>query len=357
MSRGKGITKTQFQAETFNPLLMWRGCNEIPHERIKQGRSNADFVSKHYTEFLSLYNDAIKQSPSKHVCFGLEVDYSDTDEGFGGFYDAGFVPVGLFDLPADVEKYMHYAWPRDPFSHEGKFMRYLGSVNLGVWPKVMHDMTCTPREYTKYGQSFALGVRDANSGMGNIFESNYWLHLFSSYQAEFDSPIPDCNVQLTSEHDFSRMDENVARIVRDVYTNKNWTHEQLREHIVKWQTEKTEVSELVRTPKKFFKNIRPRFYYDGPTPYSDRISDLMDDETGIFAYGKGDCNVYGKPNSQQERRRYISPDSYNGIRACTPMFCFNDAEHDMTHQFYADVMMMDNFNHKSAYCKLDSSCT
>lgn len=354
--RNKKVTQAQFQAETYNPLLMWRGCNGIPAERLDRHTEDVSFALKFYEEFVTLYNKAIKQAPSKHICFGLEVDYADTDEGLGGFYDAGFVPVGLFDnIDGNVEKYMNYAWPRDPFSADGKFMRYLGGINLGIWPKVFHDMTASWGEHLRNGKSFAMGVRDSNSDLGSIRSKNTWLHLFSSRQAEFDSPTPDCNVQMSHEHDFSRMDENTAKIVRDVYKNKHWTPEQIREHIINWQTKHTEEAEFIKGHKKYFKNIRPRFYYDGP--YSDKIYKLMDNEKGIFAHGKGDCNVYGKPNSQQEPQRYISPNSYNGIRALTPTFCFNDADHDMTHQFYCDTLMLDEFNHKQAYCKLDSSCT
>lgn len=359
--RKRKVTQTQFQAQTWNPLLMWNGINPIPTDEMAKYRDNdrENPFLKYYNEFVSLYAEAVKQAPSKHICFGLEADFSDTDEGIGGFYDGGFVPVELFDLPADVERYMRYAWPRDPFSESGKYMRYLGSINLGVWPQVLHDMSyvTTTNGYDNYNQSFAFGYRSHTNGIRSFFDKSLWMHLFTSRQAEFDSPTPDCNVQISSEHDFTRMSEEVQKIVRSVYTNKNWTKEQIREHIVKWQNEHTEEAEYIKGHKKYFKNLRPRFYYDGPYPYPDRIANLMEKEDGIFSWKGGDVQVYGLPRSQQEARRYISPNSYNGIRACTPMFSFNDGEHDMTHQFYADAFMLDEYNHKQAYCKLDSSCT
>ena len=89
----------------------------------------------------------------------------------------------------------------------------------------------------------------------------------------------------------------------------------------------------------------------------DKAEDDKSPEPNIFRYSEADCHVYGPPHSQQEAKRYISPNSYNGIRALTPMFAYNDSEHDMTHQYYADALLMDEYQGTRAYCKLDSSCT
>jgi hypothetical protein len=343
---------------------MWRGCNPIPEEIKADRHGRENHLLPLYQKFQSLYAEAITQTPSKNVVFGLEIDYSDTDQGLGGFYDAGYVPVDLFYRldEKDWEKDFRFYWPRDPFSPDGKYMRYLGSVNLGVWPRVLHDMTSTYEKYWENGKSFACGTDVSRDSFRNLFEQEIWLHLFSSVQNEFDSAIPDCHVRMTTEFNFSKMDETSRKIVNDVYGNKHWTPEQIKEKIIAWQNEHTEKSEMIVTPKKFFANIRPRFYYDGPYPYSKKLQKLHEGGKnglgeGLMTWHEGDCHVYGPPSSQQEARRYISPDSFNGVRACVPIFCFNDDDHDMTHQFYVDAIMMDAISHKRAYCKLDSSCT
>lgn len=185
------------------------------------------------------------------------------------------------------------------------------------------------------------------------------MHLFTSYQNEFESLIPDCHVRFTSEFDFKYIDETHKKIIDDIYGNKIWTSEQIKEKIINFQENNTEKSEMIVAPEKFFTNIRPRFYFDGIklTSKLEKLSQSGNYGKGIMAYHEGNCHVFGTPRSQQEQRRYISPDSYNGIRALTPMFCFNDSDHDMTHQFYADALMMDDISHTKAYCKLDSSCT
>jgi len=342
---------------------MVRGCNPIPEEAKtgKYGRGESSILPA-YQQFHSLYQAALKQTATKNLAFGLEVDYSETDEGFGGFYNGGFVPVNMFSqLQADTDKDFRFHWPRDPFSPDGKYMRYQGSINLGVWPRVLHDAMATSEQYWQHGKSYACSIDISKMRLDEFLEANIWMHLFASFQAEWDNPTPDCSVRFTSEFDFARMDEGHKKIVDEIYGNKHWTTEQIREKIVQWQEANTVKSDMIVSPSKFFTNIRPRFHYDGPRN-SARLDDLFDkaeDDKGvnIFKYHEGDCHVYGSPRSQQEAKRYISPDSYNGIRACAPMFAFNDDEHDMTHQYYADALMMDEYSGRRAYCKLDSSCT
>jgi hypothetical protein len=358
------VTLTQLQCQIHNPLLMVRGCNPIPEE-AKKGRYGGEGESNilwAYTKFQELYQEALKQAASKNLVFGLEVDYADTNQGLGGFFNAGYLPENLFSqIGADWEKDFRFHWPRDPHSREGKHMRYQGSINLGVWPRVVHDAMAVPQQYWKNGKSFVCSIDISKLNTYEFLEANVWMHLFTSLQNEYDNATPDCSVRFTLEFDFTRIDEGHKKIIDDIYGNKHWTPEQIREKIVQWQEANTVKSDMIVAPNKFFANIRPRFYYDGPRN-SARLDDLYEkaeDDKGanIFKYGEGDCHVYGPPHSQQSPKRYISPDSYNGIRALAPMFAFNDDEHDMTHQFYADALMMDEFSGVRAYCKLDSSCT
>jgi len=356
---------TQLLCQTHNPLLMFRGCNPIPEDakRGKYGQGEST-VLPFYQQFQDLYAKAVKQTATKNLVFGLEVDYADTDQGLGGFFNGGYVPVNLFSgIGADWEKDFRFHWPRDPFSAEGKYMRYQGSINLGPWPRVLHDAMSVAEQYWQGGKSFVCSIDISKLRSEELLTANIWMHLFTSFQAEYDNPTPDCSVRFTQEFDFSRMDEGYTKIVNDIYGNKFWTPEQIREKILQWQEAKTEKSDMIVSPDKFFANIRPRFHYDGPRN-SARLDDLYDEaeddkspEPNIFRYGEGDCHVYGPPRSQQEAKRYISPNSYNGIRALTPMFAYNDGEHDMTHQYYADALLMDEYQGTRAYCKLDSSCT
>ena len=337
---------------------MVNGCNPIPlgGKVYKYGRGELQRhdIIPFYEQFQTLYKESTKQTAPQNLVFGLEVDYSSTDVGLGGFYNAGYVPVNLFsDLKGDYQKDFEFYWPREA---NGKFMRYQGSINLGCWPRVLHDALSIPRQWWENGMSYVCGTDISKVDASEFIENDIWMHLFATSSGDFETFSPDCHVRFTSEFNFNHIDERHKRIVDDVYGNKHFTNEQIKELIVKFQEENTKKCETFTSPSEFFTNIRPRFYWDGLLT-TDKINDLYDDEKGIFTYGEGDCHVFGKPRSQQEERRYISPDQYNGLRALTPMFCFSDSEADMTHQFYADGVMMDSISHKRTYCKLDSSCT
>lgn len=352
---------TQLLAQTRNPLLMVRGCNPIPEDakRGKYGRGESRNLP-FYEQFQALYKEAITFTGSKNIVFGLEVDYSDTDQGLGGFYNAGYVPLNLFSqLREDHEKDLRFYWPHDPHSPEGKRMRYQGSINLGVWPRVLHDAMATAEQYWENGKSFVCGTNISRPDAYEYLECDIWMHLFSSMQADFETPIPDCQVRFTSEFNFANIDETHTKIIEDIYGNKHFTPEQIKELVVKFQEEQAVKDDGVKPPKSFFCNIRPRFYFDGlkRTAKLEALAERGNWGEGLMESHRGDCQIYGRPRSQQEAKRFISPDSYNGIRALTPMFAFDDVDADMTHQFYADALMMDDISHKRAYCKLDSSCT
>lgn len=165
------------------------------------------------------------------------------------------------------------------------------------------------------------------------------MHLFVSEQNDFETSIPDCHVKMNNyglKHYYRGIDENECTLEEERALIKEWQET---------QTCKTEIC----GPNKYFANIRPRFYWDGGGYRPDK-------EEGVFSWHEGDCQVYGVPRSQQEPKRYLSPENYFS-RGLTPMFAFNDDLHDITHQFYADASIMDSINHKRVYSKLDSSCT
>lgn len=89
-----------------------------------------------------------------------EVDYSDKDEGLGGFYNAGQLPPFFSDLAADFEKDFKFYWPKDP--HSNKYMRFMGSINLGVWPRVIHDaLADNGVQWWANGRSYACDHRNS----------------------------------------------------------------------------------------------------------------------------------------------------------------------------------------------------
>jgi hypothetical protein len=321
--------------EAHNPLLLWNGVNTI----FKQDLNGIP----EFSEFLTKFEAAKKQAKQEDICYGLTTTFSDENKGFGGFYSAGFIPdISIFggDCKEDFNKKFKYYWPKDPFS--GKYMQYLGSICLNLWPYILDALTS--RKVDDYWiRSFACGVNDVR-----WFDKNnkYWLHFWASEQNEFDSPIPDCHVRMTVKN-YSEFHLKFD-LERRVHSDEEWNN-----FFKEWQETQC-VKSSVKGENSFFNELNLRFYWDGLGKLSDRKAES---ENGIFNWDRGDIKVYGNPASQQEPRRYISPNGYCGVRGCVPILSFNDGEADMTHQFYCDVPLMDNISHTRAYCKLDSSCT
>lgn len=96
--QSKASQLSEILHRTRNPLLMINGCNPIPEEAKtgKYGRGESPILPA-YQKFQELFAEANKVTPANNLVFGLDGKYSDTDKGFGGFYDAGFVPVNLFE--------------------------------------------------------------------------------------------------------------------------------------------------------------------------------------------------------------------------------------------------------------------
>ena len=357
---------TQILCDTHNPLLMYRGCNPIPDKvkRTSGGRENPNL--HFYKEFHRLYQEALKFTPSKNLVFSLEADFSDTNQGLGGFAEAGYVPTELFrdvirknDSAEEIQKDLRYYWPR---CHQtGKYMKFLASINLNIWPKVLHDALCIKgNSQWSPPSSRAIGYDLAREDGRNIYESDIWMHLFVSEQSDFETFVPDCHVRLTTTHNYDKVDPSMAEWSRNYDAERELPKETLIPIIEAFQKENCVESPHICGPKQFFTNIRPRFNFDGLGKISDKLEELSDsDNPNDFGSwkGSGDCTIYGRPRSQQTEKRFISPDSYNGLRALTPMFSFSDAQNDITHQFYADAVCFDAIRHKYSYCKLDSSNT
>jgi len=310
---------TDLARTLFNPLLCSRGLNYLSEEEETE-------QTKHIRE---LYAAGIKQTSKNNLVWGLEVDYSDVDCGNGGFLSAGYMPPFFGNLykDSDMQKELSFYWPKDHKS--GKYMSLVGAINLGSWPKAFHDLTAY--NVDQWNRLSFAGGRELDNSWYEPRDT--WMYFFVSHRNDFETSIPDCHVRQVH---FSKSERH-NRCFSETVLSKMWD----------WQKNQTVMTSVV-APPKYFTNIRPRFYYDG-TGYPDK-------EKGIFAYGEGDCSVYGPPNSQQEPKRYISPESYF-LRALTPIFSFSDDGTDMTHQFYADTSIFDSIYHTRPYCKLDSSCT
>lgn len=362
---------TQLLCDTHNPLLMYRGCNPIPHNLTERRHGQDENPNlKFYNEFHRLYQEALKITASKNLVFSLEADFSDTNEGLGGFTEAGYVPIDLFrdilskndlETTGAIQKDLEFYWPR---CHQtGKFMKFLASINLGIWPKVLHDALCVKSADRNWSPpaSRAIGYDLARTDGGrDVSESDIWMHLFVSEQADFETFVPDCHVRLTTAPNYNKMDVHMAEITRRIHGERQLSDGTLLQLITDFQKANCVKSPYICGPKKFFTNIRPRFNFDGLGPKPQKLEDLHDsDNPNDFGSWRasGDVTIYGRPRSQQTEKRFIAPDRYNGLRALTPVFCFSDSENDITHQFYADMIMGDAISHKMIYCKLDSSCT
>ena len=315
------ISNTKLRSLLHNPLLLIDGIH------------SPNLVTPEHKEFKEKYESALIQASSKDFCPGFKFSHSPKDLGFGGMGNMNipfFSPLNIKDIKRDFS----YYWPRD--YHSDKYMKFIGAVNLGIWPIVLSEFT----KFDKYVCPY-VGCREAGRSRINLkVITNYWLYLFVSHGKYEESYAPNCHVRLV-DHTISphyQEEEYISR--KEIY-----------EAMVEWNEDKTIKTEI-GYEKGFFTEPKLRFYYDGIT-----VNDDDDDsEKGIFKYD-GDYKVFGRFSSQQEPKRELSPNSCLFPHALTPIFSFTDQSHDVTHQFTADSFLFDNISHSRYYCRLDSSCT
>jgi len=333
------IVNSDLTRRLYNPHLLVNGINSISDDHYLS-------KSKEYDELKRLYSSAIEETSNKNLVYSLNVDYSNTDKGLGGFFDAGF--VGYFMSKYDgqdtkrIEKDLNFYWPKVPNSD--KFMSYLGSINLGVWPMLFRLMTRKKYEKESYSSFWDFtGLGRDDSFLSFRDDTDFWMHLFVGEQNDFETTVPDCHVRITQQFK-STIDDK-----KDYEIHPDWIS------AIKEFQELRTVKTSIKAPKKYFGSITPEFKFDGlKVPKQYEYKDAP--KNSVFGYSKGDCQVYGAPWSQQIPKRYVSPESYFW-RGCAPMFAFYDDDSDTTHQFYADSLVMDSIYHTRYYCKLDSSCT
>lgn len=308
-----------------NPLLMVGGITDFKSE---------DEESK---IFIEEYNKAILQAKPECICPGLTFDHSAEDLGYGGLTNNIKAPFFSPLNVRSIKKDFGYYWPKDYRSD--KYMKYIGAVNLKVWPIFLKLFTDFKEPLSPY-----IGYRDLrkSSYSKSVLENtNYWLYLFVSNGKYEESYVPNCHVRLVEHY-------NGPHYVED----KPISDEEVQAAMLSWNEEMTVKTEIEYN-KGYFTEPKLRFYYDGLTNASDRD---YDGEKGIFS-NDGDYKVFGKFSSQQEPKRELSPNRYLFPRALTPIFSYTDCVHDVTHQFTADSFLFDDIKHQGYYCRLDSSCT
>lgn len=150
-------------ARLHNPLLLWNGLNAPPQESK---------IDPKYAQIQSLYEEALKQTSTRNLTMGLEVDYSDTDQGLGGFYNAGYIPEFFSNLGLrknESERDFKFYWPKD--YHTGKYMHYLASINLGNWPLIFANLT--KFQLDKWNELSFYGGRELGDKSSLFFASDY----------------------------------------------------------------------------------------------------------------------------------------------------------------------------------------
>jgi hypothetical protein len=221
-----------------------------------------------HAEFYEKYLAAAKQTSYRYLAYGLESSYVDEDQGFGGFYDSGFISPSFIGgryatiNDSNWEKDFKFYWPKD--IRTGKYMRYLGSINLGVWPQVFSDYTQIKPEAYYCNVSFA-GGKDLWRGESRRENTNVWLSVFvGEGYGDFEMMVPDCHIRMNCMDDFDRMSdwEKNYRLERKSERNA-WSDDQIIAKMKEWQ-ETMCVKSRVKGAPKFFSKPKMRFHYDGP---------------------------------------------------------------------------------------------
>lgn len=317
------VTNKQLRSYLHNPLLLVNGVREIP----------AEYRHPENDIFDQAYAAALEQTSTENLAWGFTMKDSKEDSGYGGFYNDGFnAPFfGPFEEPRkNWKKDFEYYWPK---SVNG-YMRYVGAVNLGMWPIILQKLT--EFEFSKnLNLSLFMAGGDSYDMLSLFLRREYWLHLFMDCQDDYESPNQDCHVRIVRHHKEDK---------------RNFSDDDIRGMIGEWN-QKASRSEI-QLPDCYFAKPQFRFFYDGLKLAKDKD---WESEKGIFEYG-GEFQLFGRPRTQQESRRPLSPHSYIVPHALSPIFAFTESR-DVTHQFFADSLLFDSIRHRQYYCKLDSSCT
>lgn len=356
MSTSKSKTKKSKDLsylDLINPAMFYRPLGVTTPSNSMQEEIFSDYNLK-------------KSKLKKHqfLCPSLHFQKSKKDLGWGGFYSGGFIPPfwnieGTFSRKNPL-KDINFYWPKDYLS--GKRMKYLGSINVDNYSNQLSNFQFVEEKWKTKLNFYGTDAR----GYPRM-ENEHWFHFFASEKNEYSSFVPDCHVIMHSRLNFRKefcFDESPIsksfRRRREAEENElketHFSQEEYEEEFRRINEEETNKTDIV-TPSCFFQ--KPDFFFerDFCPPNGDNFWDI-DEDFDFYNYPKESVIKFlGCPESQQEPKRYLSPNSYPIKRACVPFISFSDDEHDMTHQMYVDSFYMDTIHHTSTYCKLDSSCT
>ena len=386
------ITKDQLEIAAWNPLilddkkiLVARPAEDVEALKVQQlfKRARKNFP-KHDLTFR--YGWPHKE-PEDHLCgmigTALEEEFLDTLLNFLGLDDHPLndeYKEGQRDTFKDYQKAVDYWWPQ----FRGKKMLPLAYFDMARSYEAIRSLTAVKGEWsihTSYGHNGCESSHPFTLPMLTTFV------VFTAPYGHFDSWEPSCRVLSASRIDsdaFRRNHNLPPKEPTPPEPEKWWLREeeraQRREFIkailideLSYNQPVTDDDRSIQPPKEWLGTPRlmvaadcrytnGKFKFPEPAGKYDyhrcgKLSDAQFDKCSDFNLKDEVCSMFGAPASQQEPRRPFNPDNYGYGQALIPFLNFNDQQHDMTYQYYADPYRMHYCNGYKGYGWIDASCT
>ena len=248
-------------------------------------------------------------------------------------------------------------WPRCGTCHT--YMDFVAQFDLTDYWAAIHDLTCT----TEYHSSYS-GIGICNQDKLLCMEGYMKLHVYWTFfacpdaQGHFYSPNFDAHVW--TEQEMVYTDEAMGILRKEKPDpEKVDKRKLLAEETIKAFCDKHQIKQR---PVRVIKGLNLGLEldkYDGFFDYKfeNRLDKVLEANPDIFGKTR-QYKLFGKPESQQEEARFFGPGNRDSMpHRLSPVLCWDDDEHDVTHQMYADVQRPMCEMRTSLPAKMDCSCT
>lgn len=270
--------------------------------------------------------------------------------------DKKMIPLGYFKMPSSFDEVSMITLERpDPDSYSGPMTNYYGYRDMRITGKDFNRFNAL-----RYITTFYVFGTMNNDWVNPLNQCRVLAHQDMS--PDVQQAHPDIYKKASADERVARLKE-VAAVILDQTDYRLW--EDSTEYESRW----------IKPPQHTL--AAPKLVVEADCLYEGRFKTRFDDQDGKlwdyatcgrmtyeqwnkdkrFNTNNSVCQLFGRPASQQEPHRPLSPDRHPYPSAMIPLLNFNDSDHDMTHQLYVDGLRMDYCQDRKATTYIESSCT
>ena len=288
------------------------------------------------------------------MAWRLDMPIVHTDEGHGSFGQIPDLRAYFLLSSKNPEASLRRNWPKDSW---GNPMKYAGSINVGIWAHVFHNLT--KWKTNKWTTLSYYGIERNLEAFDDRSLTNTTYHLWVAGQtANPGTEKQDCFVYIQSV----RMEDDFHEFMNQILADRAAKLEsaipytKYLELFNQLQQEASDANKewLVSFPTGFLG--KPKLGIDLEDG-NYRLHDALSEQYPFSQDYRNRITVFGEPRGQQTPHRWIAPNPLPaGPRALAPLLHWKCPDADMDMQVLADLPSHDRFavNH---YCKLQGTCT